>query len=61
MEKYKVTIWLMLPHQESIDKPKTKKVCFEVNAENSNKAYKEAEKQNESLLSVWDYKVETIY
>jgi hypothetical protein len=58
MKKYKVTIYLMLPHQDSVDQPKTKKAIFNVEAENSHKAYKEAEKLNESLLSIWDYKVE---
>jgi len=50
----------MIPHQSSSDNPKTKKVSFEVEAENSYQAFKKAEKLDESLLSVWDYKVEQI-
>jgi hypothetical protein len=57
MKKFKVIMFLMIPHQSSVENPKTKKVVFEVNADNPLEAYKKAEKMNDSLWSVWDYKV----
>jgi len=58
MKDFKVTIFLMYPHQESSENPKLKKAVFYVKAENSVLAFKEAEKLNDSLWSIWDYKVE---
>ncbi len=60
MNNYEVTIWLMLPHQGSIEKPKTKRVVFKVEAEDETKAYLEAQKLDTSYLSVWNYKVEKL-
>lgn len=60
MKKFKVTIFLMLPHQDSVENPKTKKIDFEVEAENSREAYRKAEQLNDSPLSTWDYKIEEI-
>jgi hypothetical protein len=58
MKEFKVTIFLMYPHQGSLENPKLKKAVFFVYAENQKDAYKKAELLNNSLWSTFDYKVE---
>lgn len=60
MKKYKVTIWLVIPYQSYNEKPKTKKVFFEVEAQSKTLAIKTAEDLNDSPWSIWNYKAEEI-
>jgi hypothetical protein len=50
----------MIPHQDYSEKPKVKKVVFEVEAESEWSAFQQAEELNKSPWSTWNYKAEEI-